>query len=110
MIFEGRVLQAEETARAKPGVRLSWTCVKNRSEGIRMLRGEPLGHESRESQGGSTALTICGLVDHCRNLGFYSKRDMKPWGDGEWQESDLISLKFYKEPYSLDAVFPSTCS
>lgn len=49
LVFElGRASQAEETARAKPGVRLSWMCVRSRREGIRVLRGEPLGYDIRE--------------------------------------------------------------
>ena len=47
-ISGGRASQAEETARAKPGVRLSWMCVRSRREGIRVLRGEPLGYDIRE--------------------------------------------------------------
>lgn len=52
LIFEGRASQAEEMARAKTGVRLYWMCVRNRREGIRMFRGEQLGHEVRERWGG----------------------------------------------------------
>lgn len=51
LIFEGRASQAEEMARAKPGVKLYRMCVRNRREGIRVLGGEPLGHEVREGWG-----------------------------------------------------------
>ena len=91
MILEGRGSQAEEMARAKPGVGLYLTCVRNRREGIGMLREEPLGHEGRESwRGASRDLTICGLVGHCRNLGFYSKREMRPWW-GERESGRRVS-------------------
>ena len=55
---EGRAAQAVETAKAKPGVRLKQGCARNTEEGIRVLRGEPLGNEVRGALGWLSLLSV----------------------------------------------------